>query len=122
MNHYVKAIIILTLTTNLSAADTQSKSRKELVDGFRASQVCYEEAVSSKNWAQGLICASSSLNSGIEIFGQEHRNIAALTHNDGLMLMKVRENFVDIMCKVNPEHLKNVVNENGKKFLYMEIL
>ena len=91
MNHYVKAIIILTLATSLSAADTQSKSRKELVDGFRASQVCYEEAVSSKNWAQGLICASSSLNSGIEIFGQEHRNIAALTHNDGLMLMKVRD-------------------------------
>ena len=36
--------------------------------------------------------------------------------------MKLRGNFVDIMCKVNPEYFKNVVYENGKKVLYMQIL
>ena len=36
--------------------------------------------------------------------------------------MKLRGNFVDIICKVNPEHFKNVVYENGKQVLYMDIL
>ena len=26
------------------------------------------------------------------------------------------------MCKVNPEHTKNVIYENGKKILYLEVL
>ena len=38
------------------------------------------------------------------------------------VLMKLRGNFVDIMCEVNTEHLVNVVYEHGKKVLYMEIL
>ena len=42
--------------------------------------------------------------------------------NNERVLMKLRGTFVDIMCKVNPEHLKNVIYENGKKVLYMEIL
>ena len=36
--------------------------------------------------------------------------------------MKLRRKIVDIMCKVNPEHEKNIVYENGQKVLYMEIL
>ena len=36
--------------------------------------------------------------------------------------MKLVGDFVDIMCEVNPEHKKNVVYENGKKVLYMEVL
>ena len=42
--------------------------------------------------------------------------------NNERVFMKIRGKFVDIMCKVNPEHAKNVVYENGKKILYMEIL
>ena len=38
------------------------------------------------------------------------------------LLMKLVGQFVDIMCKVNPEHIKNVIYENGKKVLYMEVL
>ena len=38
------------------------------------------------------------------------------------VLMKLVGEFVDIMCKVNPEHEKNVIYENGQKVLYMEIL
>ena len=38
------------------------------------------------------------------------------------VLMKLRGNFVDIICKVNPERLVNVVYEHGKKVLYMDIL
>ena len=42
--------------------------------------------------------------------------------NDERVLMKLTGDFVDIMCKVNPEHTKNVTTENGKKVLYLEIL
>ena len=38
------------------------------------------------------------------------------------MLLRLVGNFVDIMCQVNPEHVKNVTYENGKKVLYLEIL
>lgn len=38
------------------------------------------------------------------------------------VLMKLVGNFVDIMCEVNPEHTKNVLYENGKKVLYLDIL
>ena len=38
------------------------------------------------------------------------------------VLLRLVGNFVDLMCKVNPEHEKNVIYENGKKVLYLEIL
>ena len=33
--------------------------------------------------------------------------------------MKLRWNFVDIMCQVNPEYKQQARYENGKKFLYL---
>ena len=42
--------------------------------------------------------------------------------NGKRVLMKLVGEFVDIMCKVNPEHEKNVVYERGQKVLYMQIL
>ena len=42
--------------------------------------------------------------------------------NNERVLMKLVGNFVDIMCKVNPEHQENVIYENGKKVLYLEVL
>ena len=42
--------------------------------------------------------------------------------NNEKVLMKLVGDFVDIMCGVNPEHKKNVVYENGRKVLYMEVL
>ena len=42
--------------------------------------------------------------------------------NNERVLMRLVGNFVDIMCKVNPDHTKNVIYENGKKVLYLEVL
>eukprot|EP00555_Chaetoceros_dichaeta_P000372 CAMPEP_0198279726 /NCGR_PEP_ID=MMETSP1447-20131203/67080_1 /TAXON_ID=420782 /ORGANISM="Chaetoceros dichaeta, Strain CCMP1751" /LENGTH=424 /DNA_ID=CAMNT_0043974931 /DNA_START=1086 /DNA_END=2357 /DNA_ORIENTATION=+ len=42
--------------------------------------------------------------------------------NNERVLMKLTGDFVNIMCEVNPEHTKNVVIENGRKVLYLEIL
>ena len=38
------------------------------------------------------------------------------------VLMRLTGDFVGIMCKVNPEHEKNVIIEKGRKVLYLEIL
>ena len=38
------------------------------------------------------------------------------------ILLKLRGEFVDIMCEVNGEHTQNVVMENGKKVLYMKVV
>lgn len=40
---------------------------------------------------------------------------------DGVTLMKLDGQFVDIMCKVNPEFKCTVTFVNGKKVLYMEL-
>ena len=37
-------------------------------------------------------------------------------------LMKLVGEFVDIMCKMKPEHEKNVVHKNGQKVLCIETL
>ena len=42
--------------------------------------------------------------------------------DDKLVLLKFRDDFVDMMCQVNPEHKKNVIIENGKRVLYMKIV
>ena len=42
--------------------------------------------------------------------------------NNERVLMRLVGNFVDIMCKVNPDHTRNVIYENGKKVLYLEVL
>lgn len=39
-----------------------------------------------------------------------------------LVLLKLRGVFVDIMCKVNPEHKPNITYEKGKPVLYLKVL
>ena len=38
------------------------------------------------------------------------------------ILMKLRGNFVDTMCQVNPEYDQNVRYENGKRFCIFQLL
>jgi Ca2+-binding EF-hand superfamily protein len=40
---------------------------------------------------------------------------------DKQILLKLRGEFVDIMCNVNEQHRPNIVIENGKKVLYMRV-
>ena len=42
--------------------------------------------------------------------------------NNERILMRLTGDVVEIMCKVNPEHTKNVIIEKVKKVLYQEIL
>ena len=41
---------------------------------------------------------------------------------DKFLLMRIRNEFVDVMCEVNPEYIPYVRYENGKKLLYVNIL
>ena len=38
------------------------------------------------------------------------------------LLVKFRDEFVDIMCEINPEFKKHVIEERGKKVLYVKVL
>jgi hypothetical protein len=42
--------------------------------------------------------------------------------DDKFAILKIEGEFVDIMCEVNPEYKDDVRFENGKKFLYVQIL
>ena len=41
---------------------------------------------------------------------------------DNLILMKLKDEFVDIMCKVNPDYYKYIRHEKGRKVLYLRVL
>lgn len=41
--------------------------------------------------------------------------------DDKFALLKLENEFVDIMCEVNPDYAAHVITENGKKVLYMQI-
>ena len=40
---------------------------------------------------------------------------------DDFVLMTFVGNSVDILCKMNPKHAKNVTTENGVKVLYVRL-
>ena len=58
----------------------------------------------------------------VAIFDVPGAYLHAEMPKDKRVLMKFRGEFVDIMCKVNPEHKKNVIYEKGKKVLYVRVL
>ena len=58
----------------------------------------------------------------VGIFGVPGAYLQAEMPQENNMLMKFRGEFVDIMCDVNPEYKKYVIEENGKRVLYVRIL
>jgi len=64
----------------------ENATRAQTLDNFRQSQKCYHSANQAQDYAQALGCAQTSLALGLELFEPNHKNIAALNHNYGLML------------------------------------
>ena len=58
----------------------------------------------------------------VQIFDVPGAYLHADLPDDKYVLLKLEGTFVDIMCEVNPEYLKDVRYENGKKTLYLRIL
>ena len=58
----------------------------------------------------------------VAIFDVPGAYLHAKFPKDKLVLMRLKDEFVDIMCKVNPEFLKHVKQEKGRKVLYLRVL
>jgi hypothetical protein len=58
----------------------------------------------------------------VAIFDVPGAYLQAAMPKDKKVLMKLRGQFVDIMCEVNPEYLPYVIEEKGEKILYLRVL
>ena len=58
----------------------------------------------------------------IAIFDIPGAYLHAEMPEDKIVLMKFRGQFAELMSRVNPEHAKNIVFENGKKVLYVRVV
>jgi hypothetical protein len=58
----------------------------------------------------------------IAIFDVPGAYLQAEMPKDKKVLMKLRGQFVDIMCEVNPEYIPYVIEEKGEKVLYLKVL
>ena len=56
-----------------------------------------------------------------EIPGAHLQAKLAPNPNNERVLLKLVGDFVDMMCQVNPEHKNNVMYENGRFFLHMQV-
>ena len=41
---------------------------------------------------------------------------------DKQILLRIRDEFLDITCEVNPDYKPHVQSENGKKVIYVKVL
>jgi len=67
------------------ADDVAQSTKTSQLKQFKKTQKCYADSVADEYWEVGLDCAESSLNLGRKLFSSGHKNIAALTHNYGLV-------------------------------------
>ncbi len=58
----------------------------------------------------------------VAIFDVPGAYLHAKMPEDKNVILKLRGQFVDIMCNVNPEYKRTIMYENGKKVLYLKVL
>ena len=70
----------------------------------------------------GTLLIDTNEGRDVAIFDVPGAYLQAEMPREKKILMKLRNEFVDIMCEVNPEYEQYVIKENGKKVLYVKIL
>ena len=70
----------------------------------------------------GTLLIDAHEDRDVAIFDVPGAYLQAEMPKEKKLLMKFRDEFVNIMCEVNPEYKKYVVKENGKEVLYVKIL
>ena len=70
----------------------------------------------------GTLLIDANEGRDVAIFDVPGAYLQAEMPREKKLLMKFRNEFVDIMCEVNPEYEQYVIKENGKKVLYVKIL
>ena len=82
---------ILTLVVVLASqslfAESLSSSEK-----FKKQYQTYQKLSGEEKWKESLPYAKEAYELGLELFGLEHKNTAALTYNYGLNLLELRKN------------------------------
>ena len=58
----------------------------------------------------------------IDTFDVPGTYLHAKIPKDKRIIMKLRGDFVNIMCQVNPEYKQHVGYENGNKVLYLQVI
>ena len=69
----------------------------------------------------GTLLIDAHEDRDVAIFDVPGAYLQAEMPKEKKLLMKFRDEFVKIMCEVNPEYKKYVVKENGKEVLYVKI-
>ena len=77
-------------------------------------------------------CSTKALTATLFIYSMEQRDVTILDlpgyflqtalPSDKFFLMRIRDEFVDVMCEVNPEYIPYVRYDHGKNVLYVNIL
>lgn len=84
------------------------------------------EEAHSKTLSQEALVASLMIDShedrAVGVFDIPGAYLQTNMPDDKFALLKLEEQFVDIMCSINPEYEQYVRMENGKKTLYLRIL
>ena len=70
----------------------------------------------------GTLLIDAHEDRDVAIFDVPGAYLQAEMPKEKKLLMKFRDEFVNIMCEVNPEYKKYVVKVNGKEVLYVKIL
>ena len=85
----------------------------------------YESVTSPTASLEGLLASlviDAFEEREVAIFDVPGAYLHAKFLQEKLVLMRVKGEFVDIMCDVNPEYKQHVTYEKGKKVLYLRVL
>ena len=70
----------------------------------------------------GTLLIDANEGRDVAIFDVPGAYLQAEMPKEKKLLMKFRDEFVDIMCEVNPEYKQHVTVEHGKRVLYVKVL
>ena len=70
----------------------------------------------------GTLLIDANEGRDVAIFDVPGAYLQAEMPSEKKLLMVFRDEFVDIMCEVNPEYKDQVIEEKGKKVLYVKVL
>lgn len=87
MNKFFISVLatFVLLTNNIHA------EQDKLLAEFKSEQAIYLKLSETNKWQEALPHAKNSYDLGIELFGKEHKNVAALADNYGLNLIRLKK-------------------------------
>ena len=88
---------------------------------IKADESVYSPTCSTKALMETLVIDATDQRD-VAIFDVPGAFLQTVLPADKFLLMRIRDEFVDVMCEVKPEYIPCVRQGNGKKVQYMNIL